>query len=68
MWKLYLKQILKMCYDMVLVITDDMMFTDNADWAGHIRVRLINYCGNLYYHKMIDGKIIDFKVVGKANA
>lgn len=51
-----------------LVITDDMMFTDNADWAGHIRVRLINYCGNLYYHKMIDGKIIDFKVVGKANA
>lgn len=51
-----------------LVITDDMMFTDNADWAAHIRVRLINYCGNLYYHKMIDGKIIDFKIVGKSNA
>lgn len=51
-----------------LVITDDMMFTDNADWAWYIRVRLVNYCRNLYYHKMIDGKIIDFKVVGKANA
>lgn len=51
-----------------VVITDDMMFTDNADWAGYIRVRLVNYCGNLYYHKMIDSKIIEFKVVGKANA
>lgn len=51
-----------------VVITDDMMLTDNADWAGYIRVRLVNYCGNLYYHKMIDSKIIEFKVVGKANA
>lgn len=51
-----------------LVITDDTMFTDNTDWAEHIRVRLVNYCGNLYYHKMINDKIIDFKVVGKANA
>lgn len=51
-----------------MVITDDMMFTDNADWAGYVRIRLIKYCGNLYYHKMVDGKTIDFKIVGKANA
>ena len=50
------------------VITDDETFTDNAEWAGCIRIRLISYCDNLYYHKMVDDEVVDFKPVGKANA
>lgn len=53
-----------------LVITDDA-FGKTVTEFGHrnaIRVRLISYCDKLYYHKMIDGEVVDFKVVGKTNA
>ena len=44
------------------VITDDAFGQCNA-----IRIRLISYCDKLYYHKMIDGEVVDFKIVGRAN-
>lgn len=52
------------------VITDDA-FGKTATEFGQcnaIRIRLISYCDKLYYHKMIDGEVVEFKIVGKANA
>lgn len=53
-----------------LVITDDAFgkTVTEFDQCNAIRIRLISYCDKLYYHKMIDGEVVDFKVVGKADA
>ena len=53
-----------------LVITDDAFGKTVTEFGQRnaIRIRLISYCDQLYYHKMIDGEVVDFKVVGKANA
>ena len=52
------------------VITDDAFGKTVTEFGQRnaIRIRLIFYCDKLYYHKMIDGEVVDFKVVGKANA
>lgn len=49
------------------VITDDEVFSYPVECADCIRIRLIEYCGNIYYHKMENGDVVDFKVVGKIN-
>ena len=53
-----------------LVITDDAFGKTVTEFGRRnaIRIRLISYCDQVYYHKMIDGEVVDFKVVGKANA
>ena len=53
-----------------LVITDDSFGKTVTEFGQRnaIRIRLISYCDKLCYHKMIDGEVVDFKVVGKANA
>ena len=52
------------------VITDDAFGKTVTEFGQRnaIRIRLISYCDQLYYHKMIDGEVVDFKVVGKDNA
>ena len=50
------------------VITDDEVFSYPVECADCIRIRLIEYCGNIYYHKIENGEVVEFKVVGKANA
>lgn len=52
------------------VITDDAFGKTVTEFGQRnaIRIRLISYCDKLYYHKMIDGEVVEFKVVGKANA
>ena len=35
---------------------------------NHRRIRLIEYDGILYYHEMLNGEVIEFKKVGKAEA
>lgn len=52
------------------VITDDSFGETVTEFGQHnaIRIRLISYYDKLYYHKMIDGEVVEFKVVGKANA
>ena len=53
-----------------LVIMDDAFGKTVTEFGQRnaIRIRLISYCDQLYYHKMIDGEVVDFKVVGKTNA
>lgn len=52
-----------------LVITDDSFGKTVTEFGqcNAIRIRLISYCDKIYYHKMIDGEVVDFKVVDKAN-
>ena len=52
------------------VITDDAFGKTVTEFGQRnaIRIRLISYFDKLYYHKMIDGEVVDFKVIGKANA
>lgn len=52
------------------VITDDAFGKTVTEFGqcNAIRVRLISYCDKLYYYKMIDGEVVDFKCVGKVNA
>ena len=33
---------------------------------GSIRIRVISYSGSIYYHKMINGEIVEFKEIGLA--
>lgn len=35
--------------------------------GNHRRIRLIEYDGILYYHEMLNGEVIEFKRVGKAD-
>lgn len=50
-------------------ITDDTFGKTVTEFGQRnaIRIRLISYCDKLYYHKMIDGEVVDFKIVGRAN-
>lgn len=41
------------------VMTDDVI-----DGEDYIRIRLISYNDDLWYHKMVDGEVVDFKRVG----
>lgn len=45
------------------VITDDIM-----DGDEYIRIRLIAYNGDLYYHNMVDGDVVKCSKVGMADA
>ena len=33
---------------------------------GSIRIRIISYSGSIYYHKMVNGEVVDFKEIGLA--
>lgn len=51
------------------VIADDMLY-DNREFgiAHDVRIRLIECDGNLYYHKMVDGVLMECHRVGTADA
>ena len=49
------------------VITDDDMLVSDHDAYEHIRIRLISYNGDLYYHKMVDGEVVECSKVGMAD-
>ena len=31
---------------------------------GSIRIRIISYSGSIYYHKMVNGDVVEFKKIG----
>ena len=49
------------------VITDDDMLVSDYDAYEHIRIRLISYNGDLYYHKMVGGDLVECRKVGRAD-
>ncbi len=44
------------------------MTDDVINGKDYIRIRLISYNGDLYYHKMADGDVVECRKVGTANA
>lgn len=48
------------------IITDDIVESGSYLNKTHkdIRVRIIAYEGNIYYHKMVNGVVVEFKKIG----
>ena len=49
------------------VITDEMLYSRCDEAAANVSIRLIKYHDKLYYHKMMNGKIVNCRCVGKAD-
>lgn len=49
------------------VITDDDLLVSDYDAHEHIRIRLIEFDRYLWYHKMVDGEVVNCHSVGKAD-
>lgn len=50
------------------MLVDENMLLSNDDAHDHIRIRLISYGGMIWYHKMVDGEVVDCRRVGTADA
>ena len=55
------------------VITDDQIYTINVDVdrrpvTGDVHIRLVEFDGLLFYHKMVNGDVVDCRCVGKRDA
>lgn len=46
------------------ILTDDELFDRCDEMASYIRVRIVSYQGEIYYHKMINGEVVEFKKAG----
>ena len=46
------------------ILTDDELYDRCDDMAINVRVRIVSCQGSLYYIKMVNGEIIEFKKVG----
>lgn len=46
------------------ILTDDELFDRCDEMASYIRVRIVSYQGGIYYHKMINDEVEEFKKVG----
>lgn len=55
------------------VITDDQLHTINVDVGrrpvtGDVRIRLVEFNDLLFYHKMVNGDVVDCRCVGRVDA
>ena len=46
------------------IINDENLVDFAIDGKNYIRIRIISYNDYIYYHKMADGKVVDFKPIG----
>lgn len=46
------------------ILTDDELFDRCDDMAAEVRIRLFSYENAIYYIKMINGEVVEFKKVG----
>ena len=46
------------------VIVDENLVNFAIDGKNYVRIRIISYNDYIYYHKMADGEIVDFKPIG----
>lgn len=46
------------------ILTDDEFFDRCDDMSAEVRIRLVNYKSVIYYIKMINGEVEEFKKVG----
>lgn len=48
------------------IITDDQLYDTNNESAYCVRIVIINCCGYIYYIKIVNGKTVEFKKIGRA--
>ena len=46
------------------ILTDDELFDRCDEMAAWVRIRIVNYDNSIYYVKMINGEVEEFKKVG----
>lgn len=46
------------------ILTDDELYDHYYPMDKYVRVRIIAYNGIIYYHKMVNGEVVEFKKVG----
>ena len=46
------------------ILTDDELYDHYYPMDKYVRIRIIAYNGIIYYHKMINGEVVEFKKVG----
>ena len=46
------------------VIIDENLVDFAIDGKNYVRIRIISYNDYIYYHKMADGEVVDFKSIG----
>ena len=46
------------------VLTNDELYDHSYSMNKYVRIRIITYNGIIYYHKMVNGEVVEFKKVG----
>ena len=46
------------------VIVDENLVNFAIDDKNYVRIRIFSYNDYIYYHKMVDGEVVDFKPIG----
>lgn len=47
-----------------MILTDDELCDRCDEMAAWVRIRMVNYDNTIYYIKMINGEVVEFKKVG----
>lgn len=47
-----------------IIVDEELLFDLCNDMASCIRIQVISYEGNIYYIKMVNGEVVEFKKVG----
>ena len=46
------------------IIVDENLVDFAIDDKNYVRIRIFSYNDYIYYHKMVDGEVVDFKPIG----
>ena len=46
------------------VVVDENIVNFAIDSKNYVRIRIFSYNDYIYYHKMVDGEVVDFKPIG----
>ena len=46
------------------ILTDDQLYDRCDEMASNVRVRAVSCQGGIYYIKMVNGEVVEFKKVG----
>ena len=46
------------------VVVDENLVNFAIDGKNYVRIRIFSYNNYIYYHKMVDGEVVEFKKVG----
>lgn len=47
-----------------VILTDDELCDRCDEMASWVRIRVVNYGNNIYYTKMINGEVEEYKKIG----